>query len=223
VRLTPSATIELIDLNSTNGTWVDGQRLTGATTVTQGRPVKLGTTTLCVVGSPGAGPLTPPTIPARRAPVNPFPDPAGHGSYITAGRINPLADPAGQGSYITAGPMAGGNIAMSGETVAGRDLYYHDAGFRIRSRMRPAARKLLWVGIALFFLGVAVSLVALAAFNNELFNGDVSSSGPSDEVVTAFAVFLGGMALNLIGIICIVISLVMRRDKVAEPVPARHR
>ena len=119
--------------------------------------------------------------------------------------------------------MAGGNIAMSGEIVAGKDLYYQE-GFRIRSRMRPAARKLLWFGIALFFIGLGVCFVAMAAFNTQIFSEDgLSPSGPSDEVITAFALFFGGMALNLIGIICIVISLVMRRDKVQEPVLARRR
>ena len=88
--------------------------------------------------------------------------------------------------------------------------------------MTAKARRTLFIGLALFFVGLAVSFGAIAAFNNELFNEEPSFDGPSSEIKTAFAVAFAGVGLNLLGIVVIVVALVMRRERVQEITASRR-
>jgi uncharacterized membrane protein (DUF485 family) len=203
VRATPGDAIEVTDLNSANGTRVDGNRIERATEVRQGGTIDVGQSALRIIASN----LQQVPVPAATA---------GYEPLVSA----PI--PPGQ-SRINAGPIAHGNIDLSGENVAGRDLHLHE-GFRIRSRMRPAAKKLLYFGLALFFIGLAISFAGVAAFNSQVLNTDLDpQAGFSSEIGASFSVFFLGGGLNLLGLVCIVIALVMRRERVQEAVLARRR
>ena len=201
VRAMPTGGIEVTDLHSTNGTWLAGRMINGATQVGQGERVVVGTTAFHVEAAhpPATQIVAPP--PGYAPPPGAFASP---------------------GAQIHAGPIAGGNIHMSGERVVGRDYIVHDEGIRIRTRMTARARRTLFFGLALFFVGLAVGFGAIAAFNNELFNQQPSFEGPSSEIKTAFAVAFAGAGLNLVGIVFIVVALLMRRERVQEITASRR-
>jgi hypothetical protein len=220
--------VEVTDLSSTNGTYVKGDRLAVPALVSPGTRVMLGRITSVTVepgpldAPPGApaglagssaapwpsGPPSPPTTPmGPAAPLGVAPPPAGGWPAMPTGTVN-------------AGPIAGGNVDLSGQHVAGRDLHYHE-GFRIRSKMRPGARRLLWVGILLLFAGWGVAFAGIASFNQSIFDADENTD--FSEFGTPFMVAVGGMGIGVIGIVCIVIALVMRRDKIEEPIVRRAR
>jgi hypothetical protein len=201
VRVMPSGAIEVTDLHSTNGTWIAGQMISGPVQVGPGQQVVVGASAFHVEA----------TGPQERQSVTPDPLRARHDVVPTP--------PAG---LIHAGPMAGGDVNMTGDNVAGRDLVVHE-GIRFRTRMTEKARRLLFFGLALFFIGLAVGFGALAVFNNEIFNEEPSFDGPSQEIKTAFAVAFVGGGLNLLGIIFIIVALVMRRERVQEITAGRVR
>ena len=157
VRATPGDAIEVTDLSSANGTWIDGNRIERATDVRQGGTIDVGQSALRIIVL-----LEPQQVPM----------PASTAGYAPLGSA-PI--PPAQ-SRINAGPIAHGNIDLSGENVAGRDFHLHE-GFRIRSRMRPAAKKLLYFGLALFFVGLAISFAGVAAFNSQVLSTRPRPSG----------------------------------------------
>ena len=113
---------------------------------------------------------------------------------------------------------------MAGHQVAGRDLHYHE-GFRIRSRMRPGARRLLYIGISLACIGFLLSFGSILLFQQEILGKINSESDPNssdfanldDEAVFFTAAGLGGLVMS-VGMVMIVVSLVMRRERIRVPV-----
>jgi hypothetical protein len=202
VRSLPGEIVELTDLSSTNGTFVDGERISSAVTVRPGATIQIGHNLLRIEG------------PAERPPT--FAAPA-------SADTPPLGTPVGR-SVQDAGPVASGNIEMAGHHVAGRDLHYHE-GFRIRTRMRPSARRLLYIGISVACIGSMTSLVSILLFQQEVFGKinsqpDLNSSDFADfqdEAVFFAIAGLGGLVM-FIGMVMVVASLVMRRERIRVPV-----
>ncbi len=202
VRTLPGGSVELTDLSSTNGTFVNGSRVTAAVTLASGATIQIGQNLLRFEGT------------AERWTASPSPRSPG---------TQPIATPPA-GSVRDAGPVAAGNVEMVGHQVAGRDLHYHE-GFRIRSRMRPGARKLLFVGIAVSCVGFVTSLVSMILVQQEIFGTINSQSDPRDsgafdfeDEAVLFAVFgLGGLVM-FAGLVMIIVSLVMRRERIRVPV-----
>jgi hypothetical protein len=218
VRTLPSGALELTDLSSTNGTWLDGERVLTPARVPPGSAIQIGHNLLKVVGK-GAPPVEGPD--QRSA------SPAGS----TLGRWAPDV---GARPVRDAGPVAGGDIEMIGHQVAGRDLHYQE-GFRIRSRMRPAARRLLHWGIGLFFLGNFIGIGAIIGFGNAAVGGfpsvsDLSAdpdsfdpSAPLRESLPWWSLLAISIAISLAGLVMIIVALVMRRDQISGLATTRRR
>lgn len=219
--------VEVTDLSSTNGTYVNGDRLAFPALVTLGTRVRLGRITY-VTFEPGPFD-TPPGAPGSVG------SSAAPSASVTAARTTtptevaasrgPSAQSAGAlpmmpSGTVNAGPIAGGNIDLSGQNVAGRDLHYHE-GFRIRSKMRPGARRLLWVGILVLVAGWGVAFAGIASFDQNIFSADENTD--FSTFGTPFMVAVGGLGIGVIGVVCIVIALVLKRDKIQEPIVKRAR
>jgi len=77
--------IEILDLGSRNGTWVNGARISGATPLAQGDTVRLGRTALRVEGDEPARATV--TSAAAAPAVAPFSPPAGRTRRAAATRL----------------------------------------------------------------------------------------------------------------------------------------
>ena len=148
IRSVPTGDVELTDLSSTNGIFVDGTRISAPVVIDEHASIQIGQNRLQLAR--GAAPTRAPSAPP------------------TKGFAPPSTDWA-QPSIQNAGPVAGGDIEMSGQQVAGRDLHYHE-GFRIRSRMRQGARRLLYWGIAVICIGFIVCLAAIVTAQQLIFS-----------------------------------------------------
>lgn len=211
VRAVDDRHVEITDLASTNGSWVGGRRIDGAAVVSVGETITIGTTQLVV--ETGLSTDDPDLL---DDPV--WADPTSAASTGLA--------PAAMPRVSDAGPVAGGDVSMAGGLVAGRDLVYHD-GFRLRSRMRPEARRILHVGIGFTVGGVFVAFVAvigmIVGLNRPGFD-PFDDDGFSDDFELWTFLGLGafgvGMLVAVIGVVMIVFSLLMRREKIPEAVPS---
>lgn len=208
-----SGAVELTDLSSRNGTWLNGQRVTVPSPVTIGSTIQVGQTVLQMTGPARGGPGAP-------ADWQPAGDPGADlvGREPVAPPQPPAAFPfAGAQSIEHAGPVAGGNISISGHQAAGRDLHYHE-GFRIRSRMSASARRLLKIGLFLFFVPSIIGAVAIVLGQQTIFQANADNG---DQIFAQFGRWLAvaGIAavVSFVGMAVIVIALVMPRDKVHEP------
>lgn len=194
-------TVELTDLSSRNGTWFDGQRVLSRILVSDGATIGIGNNVLRITGPACAG--------LGLIDV----------SGTTAGIVHTVAPLTSNGpSVYDAGPVAGGNVSISGDQAAGRDLYYHE-GFRIRSKMTRSARQLLYTGIFLFFGAAIISSIAIVLGQQTLFDATADNG---DEIVAQFGVWLGvaaiGGVLSFVGLMVIVVALVRPREQIREPI-----
>jgi hypothetical protein len=192
--------VELTDLSSRNGTWLDGDRVTSPSLVPDGATIGIGYNVLRISGLARAG----------RSQAD------SDETAVMAPTRAPL--PTDSPTVHHAGPVAGGNVSISGHHAAGRDLYYHE-GFRVRSRMTRSARRLLYTGLFLFFVPTIIGAVAIVLGQQTLFT---ATSDNGDEIFAQFGVWLAvaGIALvvSFVGVMVIVIALVMRREKIREPI-----
>jgi hypothetical protein len=212
VRLLSAGALELTDLGSRNGTWVDEQRATGPVQLPAGGRFRLGSDVF-VIGQ-GSSIVPPPTpVQGHRPVAAPPPQPV-----VPSGVSN-------------AGPVAGGDISLAGHHVAGRDLYYQE-GFRFRSRMTSSAKRVLRVGVALIFIGMFMGVGGVIAFQQWIINQsgvdpDMSTreafdQEPFGDIAVFFLVVGGGALLSLIGLVAVVTSLLMRREQIRERVPPKR-
>ena len=214
IRLLDHGAVEVTDLASRNGTWIDGSRLTSATAMGPMATVSVGHNTLALQGG-GAGP-------------------AAHGFGPHPGWGRDTGRPPDLPSVGDAGPVAGGDVSLLGHHLAGRDLHVHE-GLQIKTRMRPAARRLLHWGIFLFFAGTALGVTAMLGLQHSLFTqfsadmapiepGSFDQAGDLDlgNAPVFAALFASGILINLAGTVMIVVSLVMRRERRAERMVTRR-
>lgn len=204
VRALDGAHVQITDVASTNGTWVGGSRIDGSHVVAAGAEFVVGRDRLVVQ----------PTLSGHQSgPVDGYPrSPAPSGD----------ADHGYVPSASNAGPVAGGNVAMDGYAVAGRDLNYHE-GFRIRTRMRRGAKRVLYWGIALIAIGMLAGIGAIVGMmirTSQLGYDPFSEQADQDELLF-FGVFGAALVLSVLGTILIIVSLLMRREQVREIVPVR--
>lgn len=221
LRVAATGRVEVTDLSSSNGTWVNGVAAIGATPVPPGTTVQVGNDLLEVVESrPAASGLDRLVSPDRAAPPQtPAPGPAALG-----GR-----PPTGPASISHAGPVAGGNVEISGRQAAGRDLHHHHhEGFRMKTRMSRRARRVLRSGLVLFVVGLTIALIGFGIYGAELVENirdgfdSAGTSGGQDldvdtrRLVVGIATMALGAALNAVGLLMMLVSLFMRRVQVRE-------
>ena len=115
---------------------------------------------------------------------------------------------------VTAGAAARFDIqAQQAGTIhnVGRDQYvYNQLAFRI-APMRRRARRLLWLGWALVFAGIAFGVVAIASYQREIFDCIESADAGCEIDFSGLAVFPVGMLVTLAGLAVIVAAFLMRR------------
>lgn len=200
--------LEVTDLSSKNGTWVDGVRVTGPTTVEEGSIIQIGQNTLQLISKPSAQGRSSPTPEPNRAAPQFHQQPAPSAIY-------------------DAGPVAGRDVSISGKQAAGRDLHYHE-GLQIKSRMSRRARRYLKWGIFWFVFGTFVSFGGFAFFGSEglRFINEVSDLEPGNfegpeyngtRIAIGIGTFFTGMVVSFVGLVLIAVSLIMRREKIRQP------
>jgi len=140
-RLTPSGSaISIEDLESTNGTFINGERLTGTRLLQAGDVIQVGTTTLEVraqkppadppkpPASPPADPPKPPASPPADPPKSPASPPADEarlnlpGLQLTRARVIPTLPTL----VLVTGQLAGTNVPVGEQVVVGRDAALAD-------------------------------------------------------------------------------------------------
>lgn len=139
------AGIEVTDLDSLNGTWVDGRRVTGSVTVSAGGRLSVGSTTFSVE-VPLRGPAPGPE--AARAPA--------------AADLTRVSPP--QAAPTPAAPPAPAPPAPPAEPAAAPAAHpFAPAGARARPSRSGAATR-LWLPAVLSFAVIAATAVALVAY-----------------------------------------------------------
>lgn len=196
VTLMTPMLVEVVDLGSSNGTSVDGERINGARRVAIGQRVQFGETIVALVpeadsGSTWAQPRVveaPPADPhAWSAPPPPV------GSVAAAQR----------------------DLHVEHSQMAGHDFHVHE-GLRLRSRMRSGPRKALKFGILLMLAGLGCGMYAVLRFQSRIFNFDTSADSPEIQTNDVFPWIAAGAIGNVLGIVIVVISLLVPRDHVYE-------
>jgi hypothetical protein len=193
----------LADLGSTNGTFVDGQRLMAPVWLAVPSEFRVGQTTVrltvdeptVVSGPPPAAP------PAWAGPPTP---PAGVPTVPPARRY--VAD---------AGPVAGGDVAIrGGRDAAGRDLIIHE-GFKLQTRMRSSAKNCIRLGCVLLLAGFGLLGYFVITWNNRIFDAVTDPSGePPSNLPSPLPWLPLGAVLMFSGLVLVVTGLLIPRDRI---------
>lgn len=191
----------LADLQSTNGTYVAGDRLQQRQWLAVPSEFRVGETTVhLAVDEPTVVLETPATGPPRAQAPTPATE-------------TPSAPPAAQ--IRGAGPVAGGDVAISGgRDAAGRDLIIHE-GFKLRTKMRGAAKGCIRLGCVLFLIGFGLFGYFIITWNNEIFDAvsDPAAEPPTD-LPSPLPWLPLGAGLLFAGILLVVIGLLIPRDRI---------
>lgn len=193
----------LADLRSTNGTFVDGQRLMAPVWLTVPSEFRVGQTTVRLTADePTSGSRPPPAGPPAWA--GPSTPPVGM----------PAVAPT-RGSVADAGPVAGGDIAISGgRDAAGRDLIIHE-GFKLQTRMRGSAKNCIRLGCVLLLAGFGLLGYFVITWNNRIFDAVTDPSGkPPSNLPSPLPWMPLGAVLMFSGLVLVVTGLLIPRDRI---------
>jgi len=196
VTLMTPTLVEVVDLGSSNGTSVDGERVNRARRVAIGQRVQFGQTIVALVPETDSGSTV------VQSPV----------AAVPPADVQPWSPPPPPISAVAA---AQGNMNVQNSQMAGHDFHVHE-GLRLRSRMRSGPRKMLKFGILLMLVGLGCGMYAVLRLQSRIFNFDTSSDAPEIKVDDVFPWIAAGAAGNAIGLTIVVISLLIPRDHVYE-------
>src|SRR5829696_4383126 len=160
----------LADLQSTNGTFVEGRRLQAPVWLAAPSEFHVGQTTVRLAVDEPTRVSGPPTIgPSARA-------------GLWGPPTDPPAPPPPPGRVADAGPVAGRDIAIrGGRDAAGRDLIIHE-GLKLQTRMRSSAKNCLRLGCVLLLCGFGLFGYFVITWNNKIFDAvtDPAAEPPTD-------------------------------------------
>jgi Inner membrane component of T3SS, cytoplasmic domain len=195
------------DLGSTNGTLVDGARISQPTEVGPGAHIAVGEFGLRFEGPSPAGAAHPPTQAFR-------PVPAGAGIG--------LRDQYGQ--QIN-------NVEGNQYIQQQRESFFREV-----ARTRTKARWFVWLGLCLVVGGLAAVLATILPFLSSVFGSVANQTEPDPANVDIFGRSLGGVPLfvvgyvsGLVGMLLVVVGIVLhvvatsRRRRVEERFPLPYR
>lgn len=207
LRLVDHQRAKLTDLHSTNGTYVDDDRVVSSTEVGAGSSFRLGAVTVSLTAS------------------RPM-------AMASAGRARSEAAPPTPAapSYDVrhAGPVAGRDVQMSGHRVAGRDLVVNE-GFKLQTKFRESAKNCIRLGCALFLAGFGTFGYFVLQWNTSLFGAldqplptipdDPGAGFPGDffaqpDLPSATPWLPLGLTLCFAGIVLVVVGLLMPRERI---------
>jgi len=169
----PSGRLMVEDLGSTNGTFVNGNRVTGQQALNPGDELRVGQTTMSVEGGAGAGATTVGNVVATPPPAAPAPPPQQPPTQqLPPTGQQPAAPPPPQpvGQGPGAPPPPGGGPAYGGGPVGGPPQ---------RAGGGPN-RTLLYALGALLLIGLIVAGLAIGG----VFGGDDEESEPTAQTTT---------------------------------------
>ena len=199
----------LVDLHSTNGTFVDGRRLEAPVWLAAPSEFSVGQTTVRLAADQ-------PTLRSGPPPAGP---PAWAGSWDPpTGRP---ATPPPPGRVSDAGPVAGRDVAIrGGRDAAGRDLVIHE-GLKLQTRMRDSAKNCIRLGCVFLLVGFGLFGYFVITWNNEIFDAvtDPSAEPPTDLpsplpwLPLGAALMFGGLVLVVTGLLIPRDRIVTRRDR----------
>ena len=197
VTLMTPTLVEVVDLGSSNGTSVDGERINRSRHVSIGQRVQFGQTIVALVPEADSGSTLVQSPVAAAPPVD----------------VRPAWSPPPPPINAVAG--AQGDMHVQGSQIVGHDLHVHE-GLRLRSRMRSGPRKALKFGILLMLVGLGCGMYAVLRLQSRIFNFDTSADAPEIKVDDVFPWIAAGAAGNALGLAIVVISLLIPRDHVYE-------
>ena len=186
----------VIDLRSTNGTYVDGHRLEHPLQVSPPANLRLGDTWISLLSS------VPDAARQRIAPAD---------------ALRPPPPPPVQ--VASAGPVASRDVMISGgRDAAGRDLIIHK-GLTLKSKMRSSAKACIQWGCVSFLLGTAMVGYFVITWNTEIFSligspGDLGAPPPEPNLPSPLPWVPLGFALSFVGICLAVAGLLIPRDRI---------
>jgi len=183
------------DLGSTNGTFVNGDRVVGTVWADAAAEVRVGNVVVRL---------------AATSPTEPVP--------VIDHAATPPVTPAASYRVSDAGPVAGHDVRMDGQQVAGRDLHYHE-GWTLKSRMRRSAKNLIRLGCLLFLAGMGLFGYFVISYNTQLFDAfeDASLESGPPELLSPMPWLPAGAGSAFLGIVLVVAGLLVPRDKVMTP------
>ena len=200
-----AAGVSIIDLGSTNGTYVDGEVVSTRRPLGPRSEIHIGGAALRLSGEapttlmravpshdPTLAPTAPATVPA------PGPQPA-----------------APQYGIRDAGVVAeSGDINLDGYNVAGRDLYLQE-GFKLTTKMRTHAKNYVRLGVGMFLAGFATFGYFVMTWNSKIFDA-VRNAAPDAQpnLPSPYPWLSLGVLLAFAGVVLVVVGLLIPRERV---------
>lgn len=206
ITLVDPSTIEVVDLGSTNGTVVNGERVAASRRVIAGQRLQFGQTVVALVPDAQNGDTQ----------VIPVVGSSGLGAPHAFGSAGTPA------AGLTA--QAQGDLRVEHSQLVGRDLHVHE-GLRLRSRMRRGARRALKLGVLLALAGWGFLAYAVLRFQSVIWGSGTGDGADfvEPDVSPVFPWIVGGVALFFFGLVIAIIALLVPRDRVYEEDRRRPR
>ena len=196
-----AAGASIIDLGSTNGTYVDGEVVSARRPLGPRSEIRIGGTALGLSGEPPTTMM--PAVPAHDptlAPTAPAPGPRPAAPQYAVRDVGAVAQR--------------GDINLEGGNVAGRDLYLQE-GFKLTTKMRAYAKNCIRLGVVMFLAGFATFGYFLATWNSKIFDAVRNASPDAQPNLPSPYPWLPlGMLLAFAGIVFVVVGLLIPRDRI---------